>query len=86
MTPNIAMIHVENPHWRGIRLWLPLFLLWIPAVLFSPFIFLIVLIVCLTCRIPFWRTIAAFWTLGCSLSGTDLRVCAEGKRVTVRIL
>lgn len=86
MTPNIAIVHVQNPHWRGIRLWLPLFLLWIPLILLSPLMFLVVLGVCLAGRINPWRAIAAFWAITCSLPGTDVRVCADGNRVTVRIL
>jgi len=39
MTPNIAIVRVCNPHWRGFNLWLPVFLLWIPVVLLSPLIF-----------------------------------------------
>lgn len=86
MTPNIAIVRVENPHWRGIRLWVPLFLLWIPLVLLSPLILLVVLGVCVAGRINPWRAIAAFWAITCSLPGTDVRVCSEGNRVTVRIL
>jgi len=86
MTPNLALIHVENPHWRGIRLWLPLFLLWIPLVLLAPLLLLVVLAVCLAGRIHPWRAIAAFWRISCSLPGTDVRVCSDGNRVTVRIL
>ncbi|HSZ15561.1 MAG TPA: hypothetical protein VK764_00580 [Terracidiphilus sp.] len=86
MTPNIAIVHVSNPHWRGIRLWVPLFLLWIPLVIFSPLILLVVLGVCLAGKINPGRAIAAFWSLVCSLPGTDVRVSADGNRVTVRIL
>jgi hypothetical protein len=86
MTPNIAIVHVENPHWRGVRLWLPLFLLWIPIILLSPLILLVVLGVCLAGRVNPWRAIAAFWALSCSLPGTDVRVCADGNKVLVRIL
>jgi hypothetical protein len=86
MTPNIAIVHVCTPHWRGLRLWLPLFLLWIPLVLLSPLIFLVVLGVCLAGRVSPWRAIAAFWTITCSLPGTDVRVCAQGNQVLVRIL
>ena len=47
MIPNIAIVHFENPHWRRIRLWVPLFLLWIPVILLSPFIFLVLVGVCI---------------------------------------
>jgi hypothetical protein len=86
MTPNVAIVHVTNPHWRGIHLWLPLFLLWIPLIILSPLILLVVLGVCLAVRMNPWRVLAALWRLSCSLPGTDVRVCADGNRVTVRIL
>ena len=86
MTPNVAIIHIQSPHWRGIKLWLPLFLLWIPLILLSPLILLVVLVVCLAGRIDPFRAIAAFWAISCSLPGTDVRVVTEGNRVLVRIL
>jgi len=86
MTPNIAVVHIEYPHWRGLHLWLPLFLLWIPLVLLSPFIFLVVVVVCLALRINPWRAIAAFWAITCSLPGTEVHVRAEGNNIRVRII
>ena len=86
MTPNIAIVHVAIPHWQTIKLWLPLFLLWIPLILFSPIILLVVLVVCLAGRINFFRAFAAFWAISCSLPGTDVRVSTEGNKVLVRIL
>lgn len=86
MTPNVAVVHVNFPHGPNFRLWLPLFLLWIPAALLSPFVMLILLIVCMGMKIPFWRSIASFWAILCSLPGTDVRVSTEGNRVLVRIL
>lgn len=86
MTPNLAIVHVENPHWRGIHLWLPLFLLWVPLILISPLVLLVILCACIAWRISFAHTIASFWRIVCSLPGTDVRVCADGNRVTVRIL
>lgn len=86
MTPSLAIVHIENPHWRGIRLWLPLFLLWIPAVLLSPFVFLVLAAVCVAGRVNIWHATATFWSVLCSLPGTDVRVCSQGNRVTVRIV
>ena len=86
MTPNIAIIQVNCFGGPSLRLWLPLFLLWIPAVLLAPFIFLALIIACLISGVRFWRSIAIFWELLCSLPGTDVRVAAEGNRVLVRIL
>ena len=86
MTPSIAIVHVDNSHWRGIHLWVPLFLLWIPLVLLSPLIFLLVAIACLGCGINLWRALAAFWAISCSLPGTNVHVRSEGNQVLVRII
>lgn len=86
MTPNLVVVQVNVFNGPNIRLWLPLFLLWIPGILLAPFILLVLLIVCLAVGIPFWRSIATLWTLLCGLPGTDVRVSTEGNRVLVRIL
>ncbi|MFZ0747044.1 MAG: hypothetical protein WAM85_21755 [Terracidiphilus sp.] len=86
MIPNIAIVHFENPHWRRIRLWVPLFLLWIPVILLSPFIFLVLVGVCIVGRVSLWSAISVFWAILCSLPGTDVRICTDGNRVMVRIL
>lgn len=88
MIPSLAVVHVHNPgwRWRGVKLWLPLFLLWIPLLLLSPLILLALLIACLVGQVSPWQAIRAFWGLLCGLSGTDVRVQAEGNRVLVRLL
>jgi hypothetical protein len=86
MTPSIAIVHVHNPHWRGIRLWVPLFLLWIPFLLLAPFILLAVAIACLIGQVNPWSAIATFWSLLCALRGTDVRVHTQENQVLVRIL
>jgi hypothetical protein len=53
MTPNIAIVAIANPHWRGIRLWLPLFLLWIPVILLAPIALLVLSVVCIAVGIRF---------------------------------
>ena len=87
MTPNLAVIEINRPDHRMPRLWLPLFLLWIPAILLSPIIFVTIVGVCLGFRINPWRAIAVFWQIICSLPGIEVRVVADyGTRVQVRIL
>jgi hypothetical protein len=86
MTPSIAIVHVHNPHWRGIRLWIPLFLLWIPALVLAPIILLAVVIACLVGRVNPWRAIATFWGLLCALPGTQVHVSSKEDQVLVRIL
>ena len=86
MTPNIAIVHVNGLHGSSVRLWLPLFLLWIPAILLAPFILLVLIVAGLISRVPFWRSIATLWALLGSLPGTEVRVATEGNHVMVRIL
>jgi hypothetical protein len=86
MTPNIAVIHIHNPHWRGCKLWVPLFLLWIPVILLSPLILLILFVLCIAGGISTWSAIQTFWGILCGLRGTDVRVTADGNNILVRIL
>jgi len=86
MTPNLAVIRIQPGQTWCPPIPLPLFLLWIPGILLAPFILLAIWILCLVHRLPFWRTIRVFWDILCSLPGTNVRVCAEGKKITVRIL
>ncbi len=85
MTPNIAVVHVSNPHWRGFRLWLPLFLLWIPLILLSPLLLLILAAVCIVGQVNPFRAIAVLWSIICALPGCDVHVDSQGNRVLVRI-
>jgi hypothetical protein len=86
MTPNFAVIGVQTPQWRMPNLWVPLFLLWIPVILLSPIIFLVLVAVAIAARTNIWRLIAMVWRILSSLRGIDVRVTAEGNHVLVRIL
>jgi hypothetical protein len=87
MTPNFAVIGVHTPDWRMPCFWLPLFLLWIPALLLAPLIFLVIVAVCLAGRINPFRAISVCWAILCSLPGTHVHVSApRDAEVLVRIL
>jgi hypothetical protein len=86
VTPNVAIIRIETQHWHCIPLWIPLFLLWVPAILLSPLIFVVIFALAVAGRVDPWRAIAALWNLVCSLPGTNVRVVADGAKVQVRIL
>lgn len=86
MIPNFAVIGVETPEFRMPRLWIPLFLLWIPVILLSPLIFLVLVAIAIATQTTIWRVIAIFWGILSSLPGTHVHVHAEGNQVVVRIL
>ena len=86
MTPNFAILQIQAPHFHMPRLWLPLFLLWIPVILLSPILFIVVLGLSIAGRIRPWRAIAVFWAISCSLPGTRIHVSTRDSKVLVRIL
>lgn len=89
MIPSLAIVRVQSEHFWCPAIPVPLFLVWIVLLLFSPLILLALAVlwaVCLGAGYPLGRTIAAVWRILCALSGTDVRVTAEGKHITVRIL
>lgn len=86
MTPNIAVVHFANPYWRSFRLWLPLFLLWIPVLLLAPLLLPILLIGCLVLQVSFTQTLSTCWGILCGLSGTEVSFNVHANKVYVRIL
>ncbi|MDR3798049.1 MAG: hypothetical protein P4K93_07850 [Terracidiphilus sp.] len=86
MIPSFAILQVEATHFHMPRLWLPLFLLWIPVILLSPLILIVILGLCIAGRINPWRAIAVFWSILCNLPGTHVHVSAHDSKVLVRIL
>jgi hypothetical protein len=86
MIPNFAVIRVETPQWHMPNLWVPLFLLWIPIILLSPLIFLVLVAIAIAAQTNIWRLIAICWNMLAALRGTDVRVSTEGNHVLVRIM
>jgi hypothetical protein len=84
--PSIAVLHMENARWRSPKLWIPLFLLWIPVLLLSPLVFLVLAGLSLANGIAPWRVFRIFWDIVSSLPGTHVHVRADGKTVQVRVL
>jgi len=84
--PSFAILQVEALHFRMPRLWLPLFLLWIPLILISPLIFIVIFGLSIAGRISPWRAIAIFWSILCALPGTHVHVSTQDSKILVRIL
>jgi hypothetical protein len=86
VTPNIAVVRIETPRWQSIPLWIPLFLLWIPVILLSPIILLVIVGLSIAGKVDPLRALSVIWSIVCSLPGTNVRVTSEGTKVVVRIL
>jgi hypothetical protein len=86
MIPNFAVIGIQTPEWQTPRLWIPLFLLWIPVILLSPLIFLVLVAMAIAAETSVWKILAIFWGILSSLPGTHVHVRAERNQVLVRIL
>jgi hypothetical protein len=86
MTPNFAVVGIDAPGFHWPRIWLPVFLLWIPALLLAPFVLVVLAVVCWLGRVSFANAVGVLWGILCSLPGTHVRVHADGKDIVVRIL
>ena len=86
MTPNFAVIGIQTPRFHMPCLWLPVFLLWIPVILLSPFLFLVLVAIAIGARTNIWRIIATVWGLLSSLPGTHVHFSTYENQVLVRIL
>ena len=86
MTPNFAVVGIETPDFHMPRRWLPVFLLWIPVILLSPVIFLVLVAMAIGARTTIWRLIALCWGILSGLTGTHVHVSTQDARILVRIL
>ena len=86
MTPNLAVIHFNNPYRDNFRLWLPLFLLWIPALLLAPIVLTILLVVCFLAKVSFLETLRTGWAILSGLRGTEISWSIQANRIHIRIL
>jgi hypothetical protein len=87
--PNVAVIRVQSEHFWCPPIRIPLFLIWIVLLLLSPVLLVALIVlwaVCLGIGYPLGRAISVFWGILCALPGTSVRVTAEGKHITVKIL
>jgi hypothetical protein len=80
MIPLVAIIRVDR-----LRLWIPLFLIWL---LLLPFLLLLLplaMVACLIVRINPFRTLTALWQVIAGLRGTNIEVKDGNAALVVRI-
>ena len=88
MIPNFAVIGIDTPQFHWPRLWLPVFLLWIPAILLAPLVLLVLLVLAIPgmiCGVNVWRAVGVLWGILANLAGTDVCVHADGNHIIVKI-
>jgi len=85
MIPMLARIRVVREAGWGLRLWIPLFVLWI---ILLPFVLLALPVICVALwvkRMNPFRTLGLFWQLFASLRGTQIETVGGRESVLVRI-
>ena len=86
MIPLIAVVHIEPRNGRRIRLWLPLFLVWLLLVILGLLLSPLILIGCLIARLNPFLTI---WSLGrvfVAMAGTHIEVQSPDAVILVRVI
>ena len=86
MIPLIAVVQIEPRHGRRIRLWLPLFLVWLLLVMLGLLLSPLILIACLIARLnPFqviWNLVRVF----VAMAGTHIEVRSLDALILVRVI
>jgi hypothetical protein len=86
MIPLFATVQIETPGARRIRLWLPLFLVWLLLVVLGLILSPLILIACLICGMnPFraiWRLVAVF----VAMAGTHIEIRSPEALILVRVI
>jgi hypothetical protein len=80
MIPLLAIIRVDR-----LRLWIPLFLVWLLLLPFLVLVLPLIMLVCLLNQINPFRALGAFWRVLSALSGTNIEVNDKNAVVVVRI-
>jgi hypothetical protein len=74
MIPLMMVLHVRKRNGHFVRLWLPLFLLWLLALPLLILLLPICFVACVIGGVKPFRGIRVFWTLLCAVAGTRIEV------------
>jgi len=86
MIPLIAVVQVQPRNGRRIRLWLPLFLVWLLLVVLGLLLSPLILIACLIVRLNPFLTVWGLIGVFVSMAGTHIEVRAPDATVLVRVI
>jgi hypothetical protein len=84
MIPMLLRIRIVRETGTSLRLWVPLFILWIIVLPFALLALPIICIVLWAKKVKAFRTIAAFWQLFASTRGTHIETADGHDSVLVR--
>ena len=86
MIPMVAVLRVERPSRRRIRLWLPLFLLWLLALPVLIVTLPVVAVILVAYRRNPLRLFAAYWNLLNAIPGAHVEVSGRrGEQVFMHV-
>ena len=86
MIPLIAIVQIEPRNGRRIRLWLPLFLVWLLLVVLGLLLSPLILIACLIVRLNPFLTVWGLIGVFVAMAGTHIEVRAPDATVLVRVI
>ena len=86
MLPLVVRVHVTGRAGRGVRLWIPLFLMWLLLLPFALIVLPVLFVVCIVVDVDPLPALVAIWRVLCGLSGAHVEVEAPDASVFVHVL
>lgn len=86
MIPVFAIVKFEPRHGRRIRLWLPLFLVWLLLVVLGLLLSPLILIGCLIARLNPFAVIWSLVRVFVALAGVNIEITSPDANVLVRVV
>jgi hypothetical protein len=85
MIPLIATLRFHHRSWIPLRLWIPLFLVWILLLPLVVILFPVFFIACMFIDVDPFQSIRIFWEILCSLKGTHVEFTEANHSLSFRI-
>jgi len=85
MIPMVAVLRVERPLRRRVRLWLPLFLLWLLALPVLIIALPVVAMILIAWRRNPLRLFAAYWNVLSAVPGSHVEMTRRGRHVCLHV-
>ena len=85
MLPLVVRVHVLGRAGRGVRLWIPLFLMWLLLLPFALIVLPVLFVVCIVVDVDPFPALGAIWRVLCGLSGAHVEVEAPDASVFVSV-